>query len=123
MDITGISTVGILGDQAGYPMRDYSNCFVIASSVFLFNFFRKIRLNHGKLHSNILLSFCKNVCLKRWQSKQKKDWQIISASFLKYLPSLLFSYEHFFIFLKNPFCEPPEQKALPEVLICMLRYK
>lgn len=101
IDITGVSTVGILGDQAGYtivnfiflyvvgallhkwdvckyskiydfagymfctiiiflgektgyPMRDYSNCFVIASSVFLFNFFRKIRLNHGKLEPVIL---------------------------------------------------------------------
>lgn len=34
-----------IGKKIGFSMWDYSNCFVIASSIFLFNFFRKINLN------------------------------------------------------------------------------
>lgn len=101
IDIAGISTVSIGGDQAGYTivnfvflyligallhkwnvweykkvydflgyiictliiftgkkiglsMWDYSNCFVIVSSIFLFNFFRKIKLNLGEIDKYIL---------------------------------------------------------------------
>ena len=101
MDITGISTVGITGDQGGYTivnfaflyivgamlhhwdilrykkrydligytictliiftgkklglsMWDYSNCFVVAASIFLFNFFRKCKTNFGKIDKGIL---------------------------------------------------------------------
>lgn len=43
-----------VGKKMGFPMWDYSNCFVIASSIFLFNFFRKIKLNLGLFEKYIL---------------------------------------------------------------------
>ena len=44
-----------LGKKIGLSMWDYSNCIVIVSSVFLFNFFRKTKLNLGRLDKYILL--------------------------------------------------------------------
>lgn len=43
-----------LGKKIGLSMWDYSNCFVVMSSVFLFNFFRKIKLNLGEFDKYIL---------------------------------------------------------------------
>lgn len=40
--------------KMGFPMWDYSNCFVIGFSIFLFNFFRKTKLNLGVFDKYIL---------------------------------------------------------------------
>lgn len=42
------------GKKIGLSMWDYSNCFVIMSSIFLFSFFRKLKLNFGKCDKYIL---------------------------------------------------------------------
>lgn len=47
-----------LGKKLGLSMWDYSNCILIASSIFLFNFFRKTKMSFGKL-DNCILWFAK----------------------------------------------------------------
>ena len=43
-----------LGKKIGLSMWDYSNCIVVSSSFFLFNLFRKTKLNLGEIDKYIL---------------------------------------------------------------------